>query len=177
MLTGKTVEVYARNSEGLHVQKTVRWGLIPTLYAAAPELFDGATTHARLETVHEKPYFAECWRKKWRCLFPVNSFQQKVAAGNDLFGDGKRASKVVITRADGRPLGIAGIYNAIQTPDGLLISAAMLTREPGLLMSKIHDREPVVIEPEAFAAWLDGADDLDLQAPWPDNAFFCKAAS
>ena len=177
MLKGKTVKVFARNAAGFHVEKEMRWGLIPTQYAVAPELFEGSTTHARLETVHEKPYFADCWRKKRRCLFPVQSFKQKVPAGSDLFGNGKRATNAVITRADGQPLGIAGIYNAIETPEGLLLSAAMLTREPGSAMARLHDREPVVLEPENFAAWLDGSDDLDLLTPWADDAFICRQAA
>ncbi|MFT4077506.1 MAG: SOS response-associated peptidase family protein [Asticcacaulis sp.] len=177
MLKGKTVQVYVRNRKGLHELKEMRWGLIPTSYAAAPELFDGSTTHARLETVAEKPSFADCWRKKWRCLFPVANIKQTIAAGSDLFGCGKGKRNAVITRADGQPIGIAGIYNAIQTPEGLLLSAAMLTREPGPAMAQIHDREPVVIEPEDFAAWLDGSDQLDLVSPWADDAFDCRVVA
>ena len=79
-----------------------------------------------------------------------------------------------VERADGQPMGIAGIYNAIQTPEGLLLSTAMLTRAPGAAMAKIHDREPVVIEPADYAAWLDGADGLDLVTPWGDDAFNCR---
>ena len=177
MFKGKMVTVFARNAAGFHVPKEMRWGLIPTQYAAAPELFEGSTTHARLETVDKKPYFADCWRKKRRCLFAVESFKQKVPAGSDLFGGGQRATEAVIQRSDGQPLGIAGIYNAIHTPEGLLLSAAMLTREPGPAMAKIHDREPAVIEPDQFAAWLDGSDALDLLRPWADDAFVCKKAA
>jgi putative SOS response-associated peptidase YedK len=175
MFKGKSVQVYVRNREGFHVMKEMRWGLIPSQYAAAPELFDGATTHARLETVAEKPSFADCWRKKWRCLFPVAEFKQNVSSASDLLGGAKGKRKAVITRADGQPMGIAGIYNAIQSPEGLLLSAAMLTREPGPAMAKIHDREPVVIEPADYAAWLDGSDALDLRSPWADDAFQCRA--
>ena len=174
MLKAKTAQVFVRNRKGLHELKDMCWGLIPTAYAAAPKLFDGSTTHARLETVAEKPYFADCWRKKWRCLFMVADFKQTIPAGTDLSGRGKGKRSVIITRADAQPLGIAGIYNAIQTPGGLLLSAAMLTREPGAAMAKLHDREPVVIEPKDFAAWLDGSDDLDLMSPWGDEAFNCR---
>lgn len=176
MLSARNIDVYARNSAGRHEVKSMRWGLIPTQFAAAPELFEGSTAFARLETVHEKPYFADCWRKKWRCLMPQMSFQQKVTTGADLFGDRKRKTRVEISRADGQALAIAGIYNAFKTPEGLLLSAALLTREPGPLMSQIHDREPVVIDPKDGMAWLDGADDLALLTPWPDDAFTNKAA-
>jgi len=171
MLRGKTAQVYVRNRAGFHVVKEMRWGLIPTQYAAAPELFDGSNTHARLETVAEKSYFADCWCKKWRCLFPVANFTQTVSVGRDLTGSTKRKHRAIISRCDGQPMGIAGIYNAIQTPEGLLLSAAMLIRGSGPAMAKFHDREPVVLEPEAFADWLDGSDDLDLISPARDGAF------
>lgn len=177
LFKSKTAQVWVRNRAGVHVLKDMRWGLIPTQYAAAPELFDGKTTHARLETVSVKPYFADCWAKKWRCLFMVADFVQTVSTTNDVFGKGKGRHKAIITRADGQPLGIAGLYNAIKSPDGLLLSAAMLTREPGPAMAKMHDREPVVIEPKDFQAWLDGSDELDLTTPWPDGAFNCRPAA
>lgn len=174
MFAAKTVEVWARNQAGEHVLKPMRWGLIPPSHAMAPELYDGQTFHARLETVHEKPAYSEAWAKKRRCLFPMVNFQQKVKADSDLFGRTSKQVKLNITRADDKPLGVAGIYSAIKTPTGLILSVAMLTRAPGPRMLKIHEREPVVIEPEQFIPWLDGADYIDLSAPWADEAFDYK---
>jgi len=174
MFAAKTVHVWARNQAGEHVLKPMRWGLIPPSHALTPELYDGQTFHARLETVHEKPAYREAWAKKRRCLFPMANFQQKVKDGSDLFGRTSKPVKLSITRADDKPMGVAGIYSSIRGPSGLILSVAMLTRAPGPRMSKIHDREPVVIEPEQFSAWLDGADNIDLARPWSDDAFDYK---
>jgi len=38
-------------------------------------------------------------------------------------------------------------------------------------MSRLHHREPVIVEPEDWQSWMDGADDLDLITPWADDAF------
>lgn len=171
MLAGKKVDLLARNSQGLHVPKEMEWGLIPPRYNAAPELCDKRLFHARIETAHQLESFRELWRRKWRCLFPMDAFHQKVKAGSDLFGKGAKGAKLAISRTDGLPLGVAGIYNAIKTDKGLLLTAAMLTRDPGPRMAQIHDREPVVVEPKDFAAWLDGADTLDLRSPWADDGF------
>ena len=171
MLAGKKVDLLARNSQGLHIPKEMEWGLIPPRYNAAPELCDKRLFHARIETAHQLESFRELWRRKWRCLFPMDAFHQKVKAGSDLFGKGTKGAKLAITRTDGLPLGVAGIYNAIKTDKGLLLTAAMLTRDPGARMAQIHDREPVVVEPKDFAAWLDGADNLDLRSPWADDGF------
>lgn len=171
MLTGKKVDLLARNSKGLHVLQEMEWGLIPPRFAPCPELCDKRLFHARLETAHELESFRDPWRRKWRCLFPMEAFHQKVQAGSALFGKRTKGAKLAITRTDGLPLGVAGIYNAIRTENGLLLTAAMLTRDPGRRMAEIHDREPVVVEPADFAGWLDGADNLDLLTPWADEAF------
>ncbi|OYW90197.1 MAG: hypothetical protein B7Z23_10415 [Pseudomonadales bacterium 32-61-5] len=176
MLTGKKVELLARNSQGLHVVKEMEWGLIPSRFSAAPELCDKRLFHARLETAPQLESFRDLWRRKWRCLFPMESFQQKVKAGSTLFGPAVQNAKLAIRRADGLPLGVAGIYNAIQTDTGLLLTAAMLTRDPGPRMAQIHDREPVVVEPKDFGAWLDGADLAVLKAPWADDGFTYRIA-
>lgn len=162
MLTGKKVEVFARNSQGLHVLKEMQWGFVPP-YISMPELFEGKCFHARVETANDKSYFTDAWRRKWRCIFPMEAFHQKVKGKSDLFGTSVRNAKLAIRRADGLPLGVAGLYSAIKTDNGLFLSAAMLTRDPGPQMAKIHDREPVVIDPADFAAWLDGADNLNLK--------------
>ncbi|WP_157405676.1 SOS response-associated peptidase [Asticcacaulis benevestitus] len=177
MLKTRSVKVWARNSQGIHELKDMQWRLIPASYAAVPELYDGNTTHARLETVHEKPAFADCWRRKWRCLFPMTSFSQTVKAGTSPFGVGRRSGKVAISRSDGQPLGVAGIYNAIKTSDGTILSAAMLTRQAGPQMAQFHDREPLIIEPGDFIDWLDGSDALDLLTPWADDAFIFTSAA
>lgn len=38
-------------------------------------------------------------------------------------------------------------------------------------MFAIHDREPVILEPEDWQAWLDGSDEIDLMTAWGDDAF------
>lgn len=171
MLAGKKVDLLARNSQGHHVLKEMEWGLIAPRFSAAPELCDKRLFHARIETAHQLESFSEPWRRKWRCLFPMNAFHQKVKPGSELFGKGTKGARLAITRTDKLPLGVAGIYNAIKTENGLLLTAAMLTRDPGPRMAQIHDREPVVVEPKDFATWLDGADNLDLQTPWADDGF------
>jgi putative SOS response-associated peptidase YedK len=173
-LAMKTVDLWARNSQGVHVLKEMEWGLIPSRFSAAPELCDKRLTHARIETAHQLESFREPWRRKWRCLFSMDAFHQKVKPNSDLLGRGTKNAKLAITRSDAQPLGVAGIYNAIKTETGVRLTAAMLTREPGPRMFKIHEREPVIVEPKDFIAWLDGAENLDLNSPWADDAFDYK---
>ena len=42
-------------------------------------------------------------------------------------------------------------------PDGRLLSCTVITTEATDDVSRIHDRMPMLVEPERFAAWLDPA--------------------
>lgn len=173
----KTVTVLAKNAQGDNVLKEMRWGLIPAHYTGFVSAWTASTSHARLETVSELESFKSAWTKKRRVIFPLSHYVEKTKARRDLFGTSRGKVKVAISRADDKPFGVAGLYDyARHMADGPILSAAMLTREPGPRMMEIHDREPVVLEPEQFEAWLSGAD-LDLETPWADDAFLLKRAA
>lgn len=176
MLDRKTVTVLAKNREGKVTDIKMRWGLIPASHTGFVEAWTASTINARLETVAELPSFENAWALKRRVIFPVERYVQKVTTGANIFGTRSKAKKVAITRTDGQPLGVAGIYDYAKTMDGPVLSVASLTREPGARMSQVHDREPVVIDFENWNAWLNGADYLDLARPWADDAFILTAA-
>ena len=166
----KTVPVLARNGRGQTVVKDMRWGLIPAAHTGPLAAWRATTFHARLETVATTPSFANAWRRKRRVLFPMQHFYEK-ARPQARPGAQPGPGVVAITRADDRPLAVAGLYDHAETVDGPVLSAAMLTRAPGPRMALVHNREPVVLEPDTWKAWLGGSDDIDLAAPWADNSF------
>ena len=167
----KMVSVFAKNAKGEMILKEMKWGLIPNSYAGFLADWKASTFHARLETVASTRSFEHAWRLKRRVIFPMDRYfeKTKIIPGTNVRAD--KALRVAITRADEKPLGVAGIYDFANTIEGPILSCAMLTRSPGPRMMELHDREPVVIEPENFQAWLDGSDDMDLETPWPDDAF------
>ncbi len=96
---------------------TGHWGLIPHWSK------DGkvkGTFNARSETLAEKPTFRDAWRKGQRCIIPAMS----------VFEPDWRSGKAVpaeVSRADGEPMGIAGIWSAWRGPAGWVESYTMLT--------------------------------------------------
>lgn len=177
MEPGQMVSVFARDRAGQHVLKEMNWGLVPTSYAAFPEDWTGHTSHARIETVHELAAFRDSWRLKRRVIFPMAHFRQRANDASKILNIRKKQVSVDLTRADGQPMGIAGIYNAFQTAEGLYLSCAMLTRPASRGLEGINDRFPAMLDPNAFAAWLDGADTLDLETPPPAGAFAIALAA
>ncbi len=115
-----------------------------------------STFNARSETVHEKPSFRDAWRRRQHCIIGVDA----------LFEPDWRSGKAVptrITRADGEPMGIAGLWASWQSPQGsTVLSFTMLTinAQAHALMRNLHrpeeEKRMVVILPQAaHDDWLD----------------------
>jgi len=141
------VPVVRRDQKGGREVTLVRWGLVPS-FAKAPDP-SAPMINARAETAAEKPSFRGPLRHR-RAVFPMDGFYEWRRAG-----PGPK-QPFFITRADGAPIIAAGLWELWTGPDGEEIeSAAMLTTAANRELAPIHDRMPVILEPETLAAWLD----------------------
>lgn len=121
------------------------WGLIPS-WAKDPSLA-ARMINARAETVAEKPAFRAAFKYR-RCLIPVTGFYewQKV--------DGKK-QPYHIHPADGKAMVLAGLWEHWQGPDGSEIdSCTILTTTANELMAPLHERMPVILQPDDYDSWL-----------------------
>ncbi len=124
----------------------VRWGLIPS-WVKDPEAFS-TLVNARAETVGVKPSFKAAIRHR-RCLIPASGFYEWTGLRGD------KQPHLVKTR-NGGPLAFAGIWEDWLGGDGSeLQTAAILTVPANREMRAIHERMPLILEPEQFYAWLD----------------------
>jgi len=176
MRVSKEVAVYAKSRNGQVVVKDMHHGLVPSHFSGFLADWSASTTHARLETVATTDAFASAWARKRRVIFPLDCYYGKASLAQDHTGGKVKSERVAIRRADDKPMGVAGIYDYAHLADGRLLSAAMLTRPAGKRMLGIHDREPVILEPDDWQAWLDGIDTLNLATPWADDAFLVVSA-
>lgn len=136
----------------------VRWGLVPSW--AKDASIGSRMINARLETLATKPAFRRAFAKR-RCLLPADGYfewyrtEQKGASG-------KPAKQPFFIRpADGSTLAMAGLYeiwrnDAVERehPDAFLWSACVITTTAEDDLGRIHDRMPMLVEPEAYDAWL-----------------------
>jgi putative SOS response-associated peptidase YedK len=151
-----------RASNGRVELVEVRWGLVPR-WAKDPSI-GARMINARAETVVEKPAFRNAFRRH-RCLLPADGFYEwKALAG------GKQP--VHIGMKDGRPFGLAGLYERWLAPDGAVLdTCTIVTTDANALLRPLHDRMPVIIAPSEYARWLDPANEpTDLLAPYPPDA-------
>jgi putative SOS response-associated peptidase YedK len=114
-----------------------------------------------METVHEKPAFRRAFAAR-RCLLPADGYyewyptQQKTKAGKPL------KQPFFIHPADGSGIAMAGLYEiwrdptkADDDPDRFLWTCTVITTTAEDAVGKIHDRMPLLVEPDRYEAWLD----------------------
>jgi len=124
----------------------VRWGLIPS-WAKEPEKFS-TLINARAETAAEKPSFRAPLRHR-RCLVPADGFYEWTGAKGD-------KQPHLIRRKDGKLIAFGALSENWLGADGSeLETMAILTTAASGEMASLHDRMPVMIEPEHFDTWLD----------------------
>jgi putative SOS response-associated peptidase YedK len=143
----------------------VRWGLIPS-WVKDPKAF-ALLINARGESVNDKPAFRNAMKYR-RCLIPADGFYDWQRQGN-----GRRP--FYVSRKGGGPFAFAGLWETWRGPNGEeMETAAIVTTTASRSVAHIHERMPVMLEPEAFDLWLDCAK-VDAQtastliAPVPDE--------
>ncbi len=169
-LAGSAVDGTVGGDADLSAAETLlgAFGLIPH-WATDPRI-GRRTYNARSETVADKPSFREAWRHARHAIVPAEAF----------FEPDWRSGRAVATRirrADGGPMGIAGLWASWRTPQGeLLHSFTMLTIHAGThaLMRHFHrpgdEKRMVVILPEdRYDDWLhaDATRSADFLRPYP----------
>ena len=126
----------------------VRWGFLPGFVKdvkAFPLIIN-----ARSETLLEKPSFRNAIRRR-RCLFVMDGYYEW-----QRHGPKARSQPFLIRRSDAAPMGVAGMWEHLMTPDGSEIETACLITVPASRpLAHIHDRMPAVLEPDEFSCWLE----------------------
>lgn len=135
------------------VLNSFRWGLRPSWMRdpKGPQPFN-----ARAETIATSQMFRSAFKGR-RLIVPVDGFYEWHPKGKP------GAQPFYFTRADGEVLALAGLWEQWRSPDGtgVLRTAAVITSAAGPDMEPVHGREPVVLDPDAWDAWLDPGSEPD----------------
>ena len=132
------------------------FGLIP--HWSVDTTVSRHTYNARSETVASRPSFRDAWKRGQHCIIPAQAFYEP----------NWRSGKAIptrIERADGAPMGLAGLWSWWKSPQGELVhSYTMLTinAEDHALMRQFHkptdEKRTVVILPDArYDDWLNAS--------------------
>jgi len=134
------------NADKKRVGVGLRWGLIPSWMKE--ENISSQMINARLETVHEKPSFCKAFQSR-RCLIVADGIYEWKKTK-----DSKHP--IYIHPENKKPFGMAGLWEHWENNQGNVIeSCTILTQEANQQISEVHNRMPVIIDPQNFSPWLD----------------------
>lgn len=145
------------------IGQLVRWGLIP--HWAKDASIGLKLNNARAETLAAKPSFKSSFERH-RCLIPANGFYEWQVVSED--GKSRKQPWYIRAAHDGEFFALAGLLAVWKSPEGQdIVSACVVTTAANAVMAPIHDRMPVLLPAEHFAAWLDPAyRDVEALSRW-----------
>ena len=124
----------------------MRWGLIPSW--AKDASVAARMINARSETAGTKPAFRDPLTNR-RCLIPADGFYEWVRTG-------KVKQPYCFEVNDGELFAFAGIWDHWRDPNNNIVeTCSILTTSPNALTSAVHDRMPVILDPDNYDIWLD----------------------
>ena len=134
--------------DGTVMLRPMRFGLIPSW--AKDEKSGFKTVNARAETVAEKPSFRSAFRRR-RCLVLADGwYEWQQEPGT------RRKIPYHLHLSGRRQFVFGGIWETWQRGDAdPLHSFSIITTEPNDTVARVHDRQPLIIPPEAYDRWLD----------------------
>ena len=124
----------------------IRWGLIPSW--AKDSSVAAQMINARSETAATKPAFRDALKSR-RCLIPADGFYEWKR-------DGKTKQPYCFEVNEGELFAFAGIWDRWKDPSGNWIkTCSILTTAPNAVTVAVHDRMPVILDPDGYDLWLD----------------------
>jgi putative SOS response-associated peptidase YedK len=127
--------------------RAVRWGLVPSW--AKDVSVGNRMLNARVESLTDKPAFRTAARTR-RCLVPADGWFEWAKRL-----DSPTKQPYFITPEDGSVLAMAGLWEVWGRGEDRLYTCTVVTAPAVGALTEIHDRMPLVLPPDRWAAWLD----------------------
>lgn len=142
MAPSQCTPVCRLDAQGNRQVVPMRWGFTPRWSK------DGkpGPINARSETAATSAMFKGAYESR-RCLVPVSGFYEW---GQTV--SGKRPHYIRLPTSPA--FSFAGLWERWSDDDAAVDSFAVLTTRPNALLASIHDRMPVIVRREEYAAWL-----------------------
>ena len=149
------IPVIRRNpKEAVRELALMKWGLIPH-WTKDPSIAT-STINAKSETATTKPAFRDPIRLR-RCLIAADGFYEwkRTATGKQPY---------CFEVNEGELFAFAGLWDGWKDASGKWVkTCSILTTIPNSVTCAVHDRMPVILEPDSYDLWLDpGMNDVQV---------------
>jgi putative SOS response-associated peptidase YedK len=154
--------------------QVMQWGLIPSW--AKDAAIASQLINARAETISEKPAFRKAFERR-RCVVPADGFYEW-----RMNSDGSK-TPVYIRLKSHRGFGFASLWETWRDGAGEPVhTCTIITTPANAMLTRIHNRMPAILSPEAVRQWLNPAaqpaDELRAQLkPFPADEMEMQVVS
>ena len=132
--------------EPIRQMSLMKWGLIP--HWAKDASIAASTINAKSETAATKAAFRDPLKFR-RCLIPADGFYEWKRTG-------AAKQPFCFEVNDGEMFAFAGLWDGWKDSSGQWIkTCSILTTNPIAVTSTVHDRMPVILDPDSYDLWLD----------------------
>ena len=131
--------------------------------------------NARSETADTKPAFCDALKFR-RCLIPADAFYEWQKSGS-------AKQPYCFEVREGELFAFAGVWDKWKGPSGKVLETfSILTTRPNAVTAAVHDRMPVILDPDSYDLWLDpGMKDVraagELLKPYDARLMRCYPVS
>lgn len=139
--------------------RVMTWGLVPS-WAKDPKI-GNRLINARMETVAEKPAYRRAFERR-RALIPADGYYEWYATDARTKAGKPVKQPYFIRPREGGVLAMAGLYEiwrdptkADDDPARFRWTTTIITTDAEDDLGRIHDRMPLMLPRETYAAWLD----------------------
>jgi putative SOS response-associated peptidase YedK len=169
--TVATIRATAQSGESREFAH-LKWGLIPSW--ARDASMGARLINARSETVTEKPSFREAFKRR-RAIIPADGIYEWQRTED-------KKQPYFIRMRDGSLFGFAGLWDRWRKEGEIIESCSILTTSANEVFRPVHERIPVVLQPESYSEWLDtdvrGVEALkELLRPYPSSEMIAYPVS
>jgi putative SOS response-associated peptidase YedK len=143
----------------------LKWGLSPVWMKVSRI----KPINAQSETAATNRVFRSAFSKR-RCIIPADGWYEWASTG------AKKKQPYLIGPKDGRPLGLAGLWESYEQDGEFVETCALLTMTANELAAQAHGRMPCILAAGDYDAWLnDGGQ--ELLRPYPADLLFARKVS
>jgi putative SOS response-associated peptidase YedK len=143
----------------------LKWGLSPVWMKVSRV----KPINAQSETAATNRVFRSAFSKR-RCIIPADGWYEWAPTG------AKKKQPYLFGAKDGRPLGLAGLWESFEEDGELIETCALLTTMANELAAQAHGRMPCILAASDYDAWLTEGEQ-ELLRPYPADLLFARKVS
>lgn len=140
----QTVPIIHLDEQQHKVLSTMQWGLLPHWVSTLDKA--PRPINARVETLQEKPTFRASLAQR-RCLVPASGFYEW-----DKHSQPKQP--YYFYKPQQTLLAFAGLWSLWEHETSIIFSFTIITTVADDSVKSIHDRMPILLEPDEYDLWL-----------------------